>query len=249
MNARQGIWQAGAEFCFAIFDRAGRLVGGCAINQIEPNTLRGNLGYWVRTSATGRGYGSTAARCVARFGLLTLGLQRLEIVAAMGNVGSQHAAIKAGATREGILRNRIRIRDVQWLYRYLGRITDAQLRDALIASGATGDEAARFAESLRALPLVLEGYAAGRWLVAREPVLTGDVEGATARIFAHTSVAYIHVRNLECSNRASTFTQQTAASIATVNKSAPTTSPTISKENGEIAVARLAITFLIVQFF
>jgi hypothetical protein len=44
----------------------------------------------------------------------------------------------------------IRIRDVQWLYRYLGRITDAQLRDALVASGATGDEAARFAESLRA---------------------------------------------------------------------------------------------------
>jgi len=54
-----------------------------------------------------------------------------------------------------------------------------------------------FAESLRALPLVLEGYAAGRWLVAREPVLTGDVEAATERIFAHTSVAYIHVRNLE----------------------------------------------------
>jgi hypothetical protein len=54
-----------------------------------------------------------------------------------------------------------------------------------------------FPEPLRALPLVLEGYAPGRWLVARERVLAEDVEGTTGRIFAHDSVAYIHVRNLE----------------------------------------------------
>lgn len=39
--------------------------------------------------------------------------------------------------------------DVRWLHRYLGRITDAQLRDALLASGATGDEADRFTRALR----------------------------------------------------------------------------------------------------
>jgi len=39
--------------------------------------------------------------------------------------------------------------DVRWLQQYLGRITDAQLRDALLASGATDDEAARFARALR----------------------------------------------------------------------------------------------------
>jgi len=54
-----------------------------------------------------------------------------------------------------------------------------------------------FPESLRELPLVLEGYAAGRWLVAREPVLEGDVESAASRIFAHAAVTYIHVRNAE----------------------------------------------------
>jgi len=54
-----------------------------------------------------------------------------------------------------------------------------------------------FAESLRELPLVLEGYAAGRWVVAREPVVHGDVEGAVSRIFAHAAVEYIHVRNAE----------------------------------------------------
>ena len=43
----------------------------------------------------------------------------------------------------------IRVEDVQWLCRYLGRITDAQLRAALTASGATPEETESFATSLR----------------------------------------------------------------------------------------------------
>ena len=43
----------------------------------------------------------------------------------------------------------IRVEDTRWLYSYLGRITDAQLRDALTASGASEDEASSFTESLR----------------------------------------------------------------------------------------------------
>ena len=54
-----------------------------------------------------------------------------------------------------------------------------------------------FPEPLRDLPLVLEGYAADRWIIARERVLDGDVEAAADRIFSHEAVAYIHVRNWE----------------------------------------------------
>lgn len=43
----------------------------------------------------------------------------------------------------------IRVQDARWLYRYLGRITDGQLRDALAASGASADEVDRFAVALR----------------------------------------------------------------------------------------------------
>jgi hypothetical protein len=43
----------------------------------------------------------------------------------------------------------IRVEDARWLYTYLGRITDEQLRQALRASGASTDEAASFATSLR----------------------------------------------------------------------------------------------------
>jgi hypothetical protein len=46
-------------------------------------------------------------------------------------------------------RARIRVEDVLWLCRYLGRITDDQLRTALVASGATAEETESFAASLR----------------------------------------------------------------------------------------------------
>jgi RimJ/RimL family protein N-acetyltransferase len=43
---------------------------------------------------------------LARFGFEDLGLQRIEITAAVGNVASQRVAEKIGAVREGLLRNR-----------------------------------------------------------------------------------------------------------------------------------------------
>ena len=59
------------------------------------------------------------------------------------------------------------------------------------------DAPSGFPEALRALPLVLEGYAPGRWLVARDRVLDGSVEAAAERIFSHEAVDYVHVRNWE----------------------------------------------------
>jgi hypothetical protein len=44
----------------------------------------------------------------------------------------------------------IRVEDVRWLMQYLGRLADRQILDALRASGATGEEAARYAAALRA---------------------------------------------------------------------------------------------------
>ncbi|RPH55922.1 DUF1203 domain-containing protein [bacterium] len=54
-----------------------------------------------------------------------------------------------------------------------------------------------FPEGIRHLPLTLEAYGRGRWLVARERVAGGDVDGPVERLFAHPAVEYIHVRNTE----------------------------------------------------
>ena len=59
--------------------------------------------------------------------------------------------------RTGDARAGIRADHVRWLCRYLGRITDAQLRDALEASGATEAETASFTASLRSRIQQLSG--------------------------------------------------------------------------------------------
>lgn len=114
IGSRSQVWKDGIEYSFSIVDASsGALLGGCGLNQIDHAVRRANLGYWVRASAEGRGYATAAARLLARWGIERVGFERLEIVAAAGNVGSQRVAEKLGATREGMARCRLRVRDVQ----------------------------------------------------------------------------------------------------------------------------------------
>lgn len=46
-------------------------------------------------------------------------------------------------------KNDIRVGDVTWLLRYLGKITDGQIRDGLLASGASREEAECFSHAVR----------------------------------------------------------------------------------------------------
>jgi RimJ/RimL family protein N-acetyltransferase len=111
INSRELLSQGGEWYSFGIFEKdGGRVLGGVGINFINRVHQMANLGYWVRTSAAGRGIASGAARLSARFAFEQLGLQRVEIVTAAANIASQRVAEKAGARREGILRNRLLIR-------------------------------------------------------------------------------------------------------------------------------------------
>lgn len=110
VESRAEAWRKGADYSFLLEDRAtGSLAGGCGLNQIDELRLRANLGYWVRTSMTGRGLATAATRLLARWGLKELSLQRIEIVAAVGNTASQRVAHKAGAVCEGVFRRRLRV--------------------------------------------------------------------------------------------------------------------------------------------
>lgn len=98
------------EHSFAIVDaKTGAFIGSAGLNQLNRAYQKGNLGYWVRTSCTKRGVASAAARMVAQFAFRETGLQRVEIVAAVGNLASQRVAEKTGAKREGVLRKRLLI--------------------------------------------------------------------------------------------------------------------------------------------
>ena len=104
-------WARREAFGFSILDAAtNRLLGSVGLNSFHDAHPFCNLGYWMRTDATGRGAASRAARCVAGWALRELGLRRVEIVAATGNIASQRVAEKAGAYREGVLRQRLTIK-------------------------------------------------------------------------------------------------------------------------------------------
>ena len=101
-------WDARREFEFAIESVSdGAYLGGCGLNSLSTVNRLANLGYWVRSSTTGQGVAGAATRVVARFGLQSLGLHRIEIFMAVGNIASARVAAKAGAQKEGILRHRL----------------------------------------------------------------------------------------------------------------------------------------------
>jgi ribosomal-protein-serine acetyltransferase len=104
-------WQSGDAYSFAMFDRSGRFVGGAGINHINRIHNLANLGYWVRQSRQGEGFAVDAVKLLAAFAFGTLGLTRIEIVAATHNVASRRVAEKAGALFECLARNRLLIRD------------------------------------------------------------------------------------------------------------------------------------------
>ncbi len=112
VESRPDAWQGGTEYEFVICDAETSLyLGGCGLNHVDTANGNANLGYWVRTSRTGEGVATAATRLLVRFGFSRLGLNRIEIIAATGNGASQRVAEKAGATREGVLRNRLVIGD------------------------------------------------------------------------------------------------------------------------------------------
>ena len=103
-------WDMDREYNFVIVDlRTQDLVGGVGLDQINRTNLMANLGYWVRTSRAGLGAATTSAILAAKYGFEELDLRRIEIVAAVDNIGSQRVAEKTGGTKEGTLRNRLLI--------------------------------------------------------------------------------------------------------------------------------------------
>jgi RimJ/RimL family protein N-acetyltransferase len=107
VDGQVAAFAAGTEFGFTVTDAAGRVLGDCALNHIDKLNRYANLGYWVRSSCTGRGVASQAGRLLVQWGFANTELNRIEILAAVGNGASQRVAERIGAVREGVLRNRL----------------------------------------------------------------------------------------------------------------------------------------------
>jgi ribosomal-protein-serine acetyltransferase len=103
-------WIKGTACEFAILDAgSGAYIGGCGLNQINPECKTANLGYWVRSNRTKQGVATKVTALLTDFGFHELKLNRIEMIIATGNKASQRVVEKAGAKREGILRNKITV--------------------------------------------------------------------------------------------------------------------------------------------
>jgi ribosomal-protein-serine acetyltransferase len=106
-------WRGGSAYEFIVEDAAdGRFLGLCGLNGVSAAEGSANLGYWVVTGETGRGVCTAATRLVARFGLCQLGLRRVWLFHAVGNIGSQRVAEKVGFVLEGVQRRRLQVGEV-----------------------------------------------------------------------------------------------------------------------------------------
>jgi RimJ/RimL family protein N-acetyltransferase len=100
-------WANRTAYEFVIAAADGSYLGACGVNQLDASNRRANLGYWVRSSAAGRGVATAAVKLLTGWVFQHTDLVRLEILVATGNAGSLRVADKSGAAREGVLRKRL----------------------------------------------------------------------------------------------------------------------------------------------
>ncbi len=91
-------WAEGKAFTYLIEARLGEVfVANCRIEEFEPEINQAALGWWVRTSMTGKGIATAAARLVAQAAFEDLHLCSLNIYTNVDNGPSRRVAEKIGA--------------------------------------------------------------------------------------------------------------------------------------------------------
>lgn len=110
LASRAPQWRADVAYDFAIFEGE-RYLGGCGLNQVRRRDGVANLGYWVRSSASGRGVATRVVGMLAAFGFADLALHRIELMMSVKNERSRRVAEKSGAVFEGVLHSRLRLYD------------------------------------------------------------------------------------------------------------------------------------------
>lgn len=120
-----------ADIPLGIFRREdGHFLGASGLHDVNWSVPSMSIGYWMRTSETGKGYVREAVTALTRVGFGQLGLRRMVITCASTNTRSRRVAEAAGYRLEGTLRNH-------------DRLPDGSLRDTLVYSLIDTDDVVR----------------------------------------------------------------------------------------------------------
>lgn len=106
---RHDVISAGIRAPFAIVDpSSGELLGSISLMRFVWEHARGEVGYWLAHQARGQGHAARAVKLICDWGISSLGLERIELLAATGNPASQRVAERCGFAREAVLRSFMR---------------------------------------------------------------------------------------------------------------------------------------------
>lgn len=109
-------WREQRAYDFAIrsHEDPERHLGNVSIWFTSRQFRVGEIGYWIRSDATGRGVATEATAAMLALGFGTLDMHRITLRIAVGNQGSERVAEKLGFRHEGVLRQVIKVRN-QWV--------------------------------------------------------------------------------------------------------------------------------------
>lgn len=106
--------QSGQEDAYAIRSAPDEALRGvCALNRFDSLNRTASVGYWLRADAVGRGLATRATAGLLVHGFEDLGLERVELLAAVDNDRSIAVARRLGLSEEGRRAHALRLHDRQ----------------------------------------------------------------------------------------------------------------------------------------
>jgi RimJ/RimL family protein N-acetyltransferase len=99
--------EAGHAFTFVIEQKPEEFCGLIELRAIDRIHLQGELSFWLKVEAWGKGYMSEAVNAMIQFGFEGLGLNRLYAFHMLRNPATGRILQKNGFQQEGLLRQRV----------------------------------------------------------------------------------------------------------------------------------------------
>jgi RimJ/RimL family protein N-acetyltransferase len=88
--------EAGKAHAFLAIGQDGELLGNISVMELDRSPGYGELGYWVARDARGKGVASAAVTLLRDWSAAELGLELIELLIDVANIGSQRVAESTG---------------------------------------------------------------------------------------------------------------------------------------------------------
>jgi RimJ/RimL family protein N-acetyltransferase len=120
-------WAESRAFDMTIraLDDPGRHLGNISVWHTSRRERSGEIGYWIRTSATRSGVATEAGARMVQTVFEELRLHRVTLRIAVGNRASERVAEKLGFIQEGVLRREVLVRG-EWVDHSLWALLDEE---------------------------------------------------------------------------------------------------------------------------